>query len=130
MTYDSYPANVTCNNTDVSVFGVGLQYHISSKMLSVLRTWNVLMDENKPNWLYSNFEQFLRIPEGFGDCIERYMCHFHDIIWSVMATYTLGSRLNWNGFWDQWRTRGVWGGFKLPPPRNSEVLTKSNRIAN
>ena len=31
----------------------------------------------------------------------------------------------------QWRTKGGVGGFGgLNPPRNSEVLTKSNRIAN
>ena len=31
---------------------------------------------------------------------------------------------------DQWRTEGGFGVFKLPPPRNSEVLTKLHLIAN
>ena len=30
---------------------------------------------------------------------------------------------------EQWRTEGGFGGLK-PPPRNAEVLKKSNRIAN
>ena len=33
------------------------------------------------------------------------------------------------GLSDQWRTEGGLG-VQPPPPRNSEVLTKSNRIAN
>ena len=44
-------------------------------------------------------------------------------------TYTHSCLVNNTVAGDQWRTKGGLGGSN-PPPRNSEVLTKSNRTAN
>jgi len=91
-----------CSDTDVSNFGVGLPYHISSKMVSVLPIWNVLTNTNMLV-IQSFCAIFLRIPERFGGCVERNVTPLSRH-YSVSRNYVHGNtgtrRLNWNVFWE------------------------------
>jgi len=79
-----------------TIFGIVLQYHVSSKMLSSAMNMERADGRTHTYRLYIHFELFLRMSEGFGDFVER---NATSIIWSVPC------RSNWNVFGMKWRFR-------------------------